>query len=54
MKHLLNLFPRPWLIKLSIWFRPLILSDFILKEVDLQIQLMEVHIENFFHMDIKV
>ena len=24
MKLLLNLFPRPWLIRLSIWFRPLI------------------------------
>ena len=24
MKWLLNLFPRPWLIRLSIWFRPLI------------------------------
>ena len=24
MRSLLNLFPRPWLIKLSIWFRPLI------------------------------
>ena len=30
------------------------LSDFILKEVDLQIRLTEVHIENFYHMDIKV
>ena len=24
MKWILNLFPRPWLILLSIWFRPLI------------------------------